>query len=138
VFVRQDIPLAHQIVQSNHALLTVSAAVVINDIPNIILIGVPDLPALNRVKSKLIANGIVHSEWVEPDMDMGFTAMATVPLTVEEKIPLAHYRLWQYSPVAQRAEQLANRKVCESMDVRAIPGEPTLSASSLAAQSKGF
>jgi hypothetical protein len=128
VFVRQDIPIQHQMVQSNHAVLTVSSAVAIDGIPNIILIGVPDVPALNRAKAKLIAHGIDHSEWVEPDMDLGFTAMATVPLSVEEKIPLAHYRLWRPmipSSLDTRASCQPVREGREA-EVRVLPREPKL------------
>lgn len=140
MFVRQDIPIQHQIVQSAHAVLHIgSSAYPIEGVPNIILIGVPHLSALKKTEKKLADNGIPHHPWTEPDNDLGFTAIATVPLTAEEKKCLANYRLWSPmfsgSSVGQSASSpLVGR---ERSDVRFVPGEPVLeiSAGSLAAQS---
>lgn len=65
-------------------------------IPNIILVGVPHINALNRVLAKLKQNRIIHYAWSEPDYDFGFTAIATEPLTSERKMALSNYRLWKY------------------------------------------
>ena len=97
MFVRQDLPLSQQIVQSNHAILSLSQWFRIDGIPNVIVIGLPDVAALNRAKSKLDKERIAYYAWHEPDFDYGFTALATVPLTPERKTVLKHYRL--YSPV---------------------------------------
>lgn len=40
--------------------------------------------------------GITYHSWHEPDDDIGFTAIATVPLTGEIRGVLANYRLYQY------------------------------------------
>ena len=125
----------------------------VQGIPNIIIIGVPSLKHLERVKTKLRAAGLGHSCWVEPDNDLGFTAIATRPLTIEEKQCLAHYRLWQpisrcssgrrapsireagganppsgsnfHSPVAQLVERPSDLKSAGRLDVRTVPGEPS-------------
>jgi hypothetical protein len=115
-------------VQSNHATLTIASSKYDFDgIPNIVLIGVPDLPALNRVQRKLAGCGIPHCAWIEPDNDMGFTSIATVPLSREEKEPLAHYRLWRLPIHACSSEKeqpvLTGRSV-----VQVHPGVPILSA----------
>lgn len=106
VFVRQDLPLSQQLVQSNHAVFSLATLTRQESVPNIIAIGVPDKPALERVLAKLKANQIPHYAWHEPDYDYGFTSIATVPLTVEQKQVLENYRLWKHScidtPVAQR------------------------------------
>lgn len=64
-------------------------------LPNIVVIGVPNKEALERVSAKLVAHGIRAYAYDEPDYQMGFTALATVPLTVEEKGVLSNYRLWR-------------------------------------------
>ena|ERR1043166_2358950 len=77
--------------------------------PNIVFVGVPDLQSLNKTLKKLKDNRIPHYPWHEPDFDLGFTAISTIPLTVEQKQVLSNYRLWkQNSPVVQ-VEQLASK-----------------------------
>lgn len=63
-------------------------------VPNIVVIGVPDVAALNRVLVKLRANQIPHHSWHEPDFDFGFTAIATAPLDDSQRAVLANYRLY--------------------------------------------
>jgi hypothetical protein len=95
LFIRQDIPVAQQITQSNHA--TYSLALAYNpacDIPNIVTIGVPDLAALKRVQYKLVQNQIPHYAWTEPDFDLGFTSITTVPLDFNQKQILKNYRVY--------------------------------------------
>ncbi len=118
-------------VQSNHATLTIaSSAYDFEGIPNIVLIGVPDKSALERVERRLAENSIPHCSWHEPDGDLGFTSIATVPLTLQQKECLAHYRLWKPlfsgSSVGQSASQPS--KVAERSVVRVHPGEPTIYA----------
>lgn len=64
-------------------------------------------------------------------MDMGFTAIATVPLDSDQKKVLANYRLWQpihaCSSVKEQPTQVGGSVV------QVHPGVPTLSASSLVA-----
>lgn len=67
----------------------------IEGIPNIVLIGMPNMRSLVRVERKLQESGISHFSWHEPDYDMGFTAIATVPLRGEIRKVLANYRLYQ-------------------------------------------
>ena len=63
-------------------------------VPHIVLIGVPNQKALERVIQKLQDNHIEFSSFVEPDNDLGLTAVATVPLTAEQREILANYKLW--------------------------------------------
>jgi hypothetical protein len=84
-------------VQSNHATRGVTASYPQGEgIPNIVLIGVPDVAALSRVREKLAANALPHYVWIEPDNDLGFTAIATIALTVEQKKVLSSYRLYKF------------------------------------------
>lgn len=71
----------------------------IEGIPNIVLIGVPDQAALQRVLTKLAANQIPHYAWSEPDYDFGLTAIATQPLYDADRKILQNYRLWKFGRV---------------------------------------
>lgn len=94
VFVRQDISLAQQIVQSNHATLSLSSHYGVEGTPNIVVIGVPDVAALERACREMTAAGIPHHSWHEPDFDMGFTAITSAPIEGEQRRALAHYKVW--------------------------------------------
>jgi hypothetical protein len=100
--VRQDISVAQQIVQSNHATFEVARRLPAEQettpetTPSVVAIGVPDQPALLRVIAKLEANGIAHQAFHEPDFGMGLSAVATVPLGQERQI-LGNYRIWKES-----------------------------------------
>lgn len=77
--------------------------------PNLIVIGVPDVKALLRVRAKLEAAKIPHYNWEEPDYDFGFTAIATAPLYDEQRKVLRNYRVWSYSPGAGKPVCLGNQ-----------------------------
>jgi hypothetical protein len=72
-------------------------------IPNIVVIGVPDLKALERVLAKLKLNQIQHFAWTEPDYDLGMTAIATVPLDEKRKQCLMNYRLLKFAGGAEKS-----------------------------------
>lgn len=101
MFVRQDISLAQQIVQSNHATFEVARRLPkdFHEIPYLVLIGVPDKNALFRVVQKLQTNDIGHQVFYEPDDNMGLSAVATVPLSQEQRKVLSNYRLWKEETV---------------------------------------
>lgn len=95
-------------------------------IPNIIVIGVPDTAALERVRAKLHGADVGYVCWEEPDFDLGFTSIATQPMGAEEKKFLQNYRLWQ--PVfrgSSNAEQPVPNPDREML-VRAQPPEPVM------------
>lgn len=111
-----DISMAQQIVQTNHATFEMAAALPkgSNGIPSIVLIGVPDKKALDRVIKKLINNSINFSDFYEPDHGIGLSAVATVPVTEKQRRILHGYRLWNESTfntrVAQWSEHRHSRK----------------------------
>lgn len=125
MFVRQDLPLAHQLVQSLHAALSLGSRSQISGIPNIIAIGVPSRAHLERVRAKLDAASLDYHAWEEPDLEMGFCSIATMPLDRAQKALLANYRLWQPLPgsLTGKAPSTALKAV-EGMDVRSVPREP--------------
>ena len=120
---RQDISLPQQIVQSNHAVLTLASHISISGVPNIILIGVPSEKALRKVREKLDTNAIGYQSWVEPDMDLGFTAIATEPLSREQKAALSHYRLWK--PLSPDSSEKERPVVTGRPEVQFLLGAPT-------------
>lgn len=95
LFVRQDIPLEHQLVQSNHATLSMASHYGIEGIPNLVLIGVPNQATLRDISLELSVNQIPHWDWTEPDFDFGFTAICTAPIQGQQRRALAQYQLWK-------------------------------------------
>ena len=98
LFVRQDISLAAQVVQTNHATFkmarSLSQSVDDTTTPSIVLVGVPNKKALEKVIRKLQLNCIDASAFYESDDDLGLTAVATVPLNEEQHSLLEKYKLW--------------------------------------------
>lgn len=65
-------------------------------IPSIVLIGVPNKKALERVIQKLKKFDIAHTPFFEPDWDMGLSAIATTPnLSDEQRAALRNYSIWR-------------------------------------------
>lgn len=130
--------LANQIVQSNHASLTLASWSEIDGVPNLVVVGVPDERSLSKAKQKLVDAGIEYFAWIEPDGGLGFTSLITEPLDRERKQALKNYRLWRpvefnRSAVAQSAERSEALKASERSEVRTLPAEPisiVISASS--------
>lgn len=104
VFVRQDIPLALQLVQSNHATFLMAAQMKkpAAGTPNMIVIGMPHLEALKRVVRKLEANAVPSEIFEDPDFNFGATAVVTYPIDAEASAPLKNYRLWRHVPAASK------------------------------------
>lgn len=81
--------------QSNHAVFHLALKYHgIEGIPNIVLIGIPNIRSLSKVERKLQENSISHFSWHEPDFDLGFTSIATVPLSGDIRKVLENYRLY--------------------------------------------
>jgi len=96
VFIRTDLSKEQQGIQAGHAVYGI-ANVAVHDsgTPNLVYIGVRDVGALKKVQEKLVKNQVAHFPWTEPDFDFGLTAIATVPLSVEEKELLRNYQTWK-------------------------------------------
>lgn len=122
VFVRQDIPLAEQLVAVSHASYHLGAGEFFpdGDVPTLIVIGVPDAAAMSRVSAKLatVLAGQAMQSWTDPDLDHGCTAIALGPiisalraiLIARPDGPLSQYRLWNEknnAAVAQSVERPA-------------------------------
>jgi len=87
-------------------------------IPFLVLIGVPDKAALFRVINKLNDNAIGHEVFYEPDDNLGLTAVATYPLTQEQRRCLSNYRLWNSdvapAPIPMVVPKFKEATACES------------------------
>lgn len=97
VFVRQDIPLAQQLVQAGHAAFEAGLRFHSPDLPisSLIALSAPDRKALLRAAHKLRHLGIAHHIFFEPDFEMGESALATEPLFGKARDPLRGYPLWK-------------------------------------------
>lgn len=70
-------------------------------IPNLVWVGLPNTASLEKTIQKLKSNQIPFFKWEEPDFDYGLTAVATIPLTQEQKQVLVNYKLLKHSPIVQ-------------------------------------
>jgi hypothetical protein len=97
VFIRQDLPLADQLCQSNHAAFAVSQLVPdFETIPHIVLIGVSNKEELESTINLLVSKDIKFAAFYEPDHDHGLTAIATAPIKDSKtREALSHYTLWK-------------------------------------------
>ena len=97
IFVRQDLPVVHQIVQTNHASWQMSSRYGDESVPNIVLIGVADVTELHMACRLLLENQIPHWRWSEPEEDLGFgfTAIATAPIAGAQRACLVHFKTWK-------------------------------------------
>jgi hypothetical protein len=86
VLVREDIALEQQMVQACHAALEAGFAF---DAPpttsSLIVCTVPDKEALLAARERLSRYGIRTEMFFEPDWEMGFSALATEPLSERKK-----------------------------------------------------
>jgi len=97
------------------------------EVPHIVLIGVPDVKALERVIQKLRDNHIEFAAFDEPDDNLGLTAVATVPLNEEQRLVFQNYKIWTeeeyfYTRVAQWSEH--SGRLTERSAVRIGPRVP--------------
>lgn len=122
VFVRQDLTLTQQIVQSNHASLSIASRHHIEGIPNIVIIGVPDRAGLAEAIRRMIQWGLGYYAWFEPDFDLGLTAVATVPLDRDQRKLFSNYALWRPVSPTSRASSVLERSSLEERSGVQLPG----------------
>lgn len=116
MFVRTDIPIAQQIVQSNHAALEAGlaygAAHHLAQTSSIILLAVKNEYQLLKAQAHVNSHNITTHAFFEPDAHLGyepgFTAFATAPVaeecrplfkkisTLEDERPLRCYHLRKF------------------------------------------
>jgi len=67
-------------------------------IPYLVLIGIPNDQEMNSVVEYLDKNGIPHSKFIDTDFDFGLAAVATSPLTEDQRKFLRFFPLWKEQP----------------------------------------
>lgn len=120
-FVRGDLREEDQMVQAMHAVLEMA----MNYDPAFARYRVVGLDggqseqAFNKTRRKMNDRQVPHVEYSDPDFpEWGVTAIATIPLTKEQALPLANYRLRRYSPPAGASPAVDSKS----------SGEPVLNA----------
>lgn len=99
LFVRQDLSIAQQFVQSNHAGIKAGEEFG-NGISksNMVLIGVPNKKSLYEAMDIMGRNDIPFIEFYEPDYEEGLTAICTNMLfDRKQRAVFKSYDLWQIS-----------------------------------------
>lgn len=97
VFIRKDIPLSWQIVQSNHATfelgLKLSRKYAVP--PSIVLIQIRDEKELLKAYEKILSHNIHCEMFHEPYQQTGATSFATEPITQNQRSLFSKYQLWK-------------------------------------------
>lgn len=98
VFVRTDISIEQQLVQSAHAAL--EAGKQFNEskaISSIVMIAAKNKDELHKIANRLEQNGILFNMFHEPDFGMGDSALATEPICCPDKRKvLKKYQLYKF------------------------------------------
>lgn len=120
VFVRGDLPEEQQLVQAAHAVFhmaRIAGPSIRTEVPGepriIMLDGGQSEKAFQRTYRKLCDGMLppkLFAEYKDPDkLELGVTAVATIPLTKEQALPLASYRLRRYSPPAEASAAVGSK-----------------------------
>lgn len=97
VFVRTDLPVEQQMVQSNHASLEAGLEFgrKSNEISSLIVLQVPDKQSLEEAMQFVESKGIRCIDFHEPDWDYGLTAFGSEPVTLEQRKIFRNWKLWR-------------------------------------------
>jgi hypothetical protein len=98
VFIRRDIPLHAQLVQSAHAALEMGNRIgTVTDEPSfLILLDARDESHLNEIVRYLDDRDINFYMFFEPDYDMGHTSICTEPLSLDRRKHFKKFDLWKH------------------------------------------
>jgi|SRR5271157_5124123 len=107
LFVRQDISLRQQSVQSNHvSFLAGRVLASTTGTPNLVYIGVPDQAALRAVMGTCMQNGILYEKYEEPDGGMGLSAVITTPVSASQRPIFSGFKTWRPIELAVQGQTL--------------------------------
>ena len=96
VFVREDMPVVQQIVQTGHACAEVGQAFGNQKDCHLILIGVKDEESLCTVLNYVARHGIRFKIFFEPDSwANSYTALATEPIEESMQFLFKQFNLWR-------------------------------------------
>lgn len=96
IFVRRDISLEQQLVQASHAAL--EAGFSFQKPQNtafLVLFSVETQEKLLKIADNLEKSGVKSVLFFEPDDNMGYSALATEPISEEKRRIFRRFRLWK-------------------------------------------
>jgi hypothetical protein len=98
VLVRQDISLAQQMVQACHASAEMARQYYERtaNIAHLVLLSVENEDKLLQAAERLSSQGIEHVVFHEPDNNMGFSALASQPVSSESSRAFKKWPLWKH------------------------------------------
>lgn len=94
VAVRTDLPPAQQTVQACHAAMKACAGGALAEDTRLVLLGVPNRAALERLAERLAIEGARFALFEEPDHGIGASALATPPSVGPVPSALRKLPLW--------------------------------------------
>lgn len=94
LFVRDDLSIPQQIVQTAHAVDCMRSDAIPDDVNHMVLIGAGDQEELIVIAQHLSDCDIKHEMFFEPDIS-AYTAIATQPLRGQMRNALKRYKLKQ-------------------------------------------
>jgi hypothetical protein len=92
LFVRKDLSVPQQVIQTVHAAQLTGWACGNLQVPNAVLVGAQSEDDLLTIREYLIDHDVPHEMFYEPDV-FAYTAIATYPLKGKERAPLKHFQL---------------------------------------------
>lgn len=98
VFIRTDLPLQQQLVQSNHSAL--ESGIYFgdkdqNEPSSLIVIAVKNKQKLEKAMKFVEEQNIRLVPFYEPSWDYGLTSFSTEPLTQDQRVLLKRFQLWK-------------------------------------------
>lgn len=95
-FIRRDLPLADQIVQTAHSAYHAGEQFGNKqEIPSLVLLSVADVTGLTEAMRLCLNNGIKFEHFNEPDDNMGITSLTTEPLDGDKRRVFSQFKLWR-------------------------------------------
>lgn len=95
MFIRRDIPLPDQIVQTGHACLEAGRAFEWNDHTHMVLLSLKDEDHLGETLDRLESHQVRYRAFYEPDNGLGYTSICTEPINGEGRFLFKKYDLWR-------------------------------------------
>ena len=96
IFIRQDIPIADQLVQACHSCAEAGKSFLPDPHTHMVLIGIKNQEQLLNITNILKDNNIRYEIFWEPDDNMHHTAICTEPIKGEQRKLFKKYKLWKH------------------------------------------
>jgi hypothetical protein len=93
IFIREDLTPAQQIIQAGHATYDAGSKWPRDHSPHFVLFSAKNEEELMKIRFELQSKGIEHTTFYEPDHDTGHTAIATKPISGDDRQHFKRYRM---------------------------------------------